>query len=37
MAEEIERQAQEKEEAYQTYADSFLADTKEDEDVEDEG
>lgn len=37
VAEEIERQAQEKEEAYQTYADSFLADTKEDEDVEDEG
>lgn len=37
VAEEIERQAQEKEEAYQTYADSFLADTNEDEDIEDEG
>lgn len=37
VAEEIERQAQEKEEDYQTYADSFLADTKEDEEVEDEG
>lgn len=37
VAEEIERQAQEKEEAYQDYADSFLADTKEDEEVEDEG
>ena len=36
VAEELERQAQEKEEDYQTYADSFLADTKEDEEVEDE-
>ena len=35
VAEELERQNQEKEEDYQTYADSFLADTKEDE-VEDE-
>ena len=37
IAEELERQAQEKEEDYQDYADSFLADAKEDEEVEDEG
>lgn len=37
VAEEIERQAQEKEEDYQTYADSFLADRNQDEEVEDEG
>ena len=37
VAEELERQNQEKEEDYQAYADSFIADTKEDEDVEDEG
>ena len=37
VAEELERQNQEKEEAYQDYADSFLADTKEDEVEEDEG
>lgn len=37
VGEELERQRQEKEEAYQDYADSFLADTKVDEDVEDEG
>ena len=37
VAEEIERQAQEKEEEYQSYADSFLADRNQDEEVEDEG
>ena len=37
VAEELERQAQEKEEDYQTYADSFLADRNQDEEVEDEG
>lgn len=37
VAEEIDRQAQEKEEAYQTYADSFLADKNTDEVEEDEG
>lgn len=37
VAEEIARQAQEKEEAYQTYADSFLADENTDEVEEDEG
>ena len=37
VAEELERQAQEKEEDYQDYADSFLADTNQDEEVEDEG
>ena len=37
VAEEIERQAQEKEEDYQTYAESFLADRNQDEEVEDEG
>ena len=37
VGEELERQNQEKEEDYQTYADSFLADKKEDEVEEDEG
>ena len=37
VAEEIERQAQEKEEAYQDYADSFLAGRNQDEVEEDEG
>ena len=37
VAEELERQAQEKEEAYQDYAESFLADRNQDEEVEDEG
>ena len=37
VGEELERQRQEKEEAYQDYADSFLADRNQDEDVEDEG
>ena len=37
IAEELERQAQEKEEAYQDYAESFLVDRNQDEEVEDEG